>query len=44
MPTETNCKSVFQNNETEPEREAYTMAWIRLINEMERTKAITASA
>ena len=44
MQTETGCTSVFQNNEAEPEKEVYTLAWIRLINAMERAKAATDGA
>lgn len=35
---ENNCKSVFLYGGSEPRREQFTKAWIRLINQMERNK------
>ena len=36
------CKNIFQNGTDAPEPERFTLAWIRLINEMERAKMFPA--
>lgn len=36
------CKNIFQNGTDAPEPEQFTLAWIQLINEMERAKTFPA--
>lgn len=37
--TENECRSIFQNQRSEPNRENFTRIWIKLICDMERGKA-----
>lgn len=41
---ETICKSFFKSGENCTTVQAYTDAWIRLINQLERSKVILAGA
>lgn len=36
-----NCKNIFKNGESTTSKDNFTKAWIHLINQLEKTNAVT---